>query len=296
MNKNWLLGACLLLGATLSVGLILLLRGEEPGVRCILLQEPEAPSIVELLPPPKIVPDVQNPSEKSREPELLPNPQVLAEPKSADPVELLGETRKIDAPNGEYTLEPLDNQDSVKLVGKVKTLKIGLVHGQAVLDASRLEVKEVILMGTIDGRGKVKLNAPNGSLEFRAKVDGDEILEINAPGGKLDFRAKFDGNSRLVIHAPGGTVTFSQSTNNVGEGSKIAGGAKATITAQKVEFRGAVKGGAEVTIVLTPTGSLIVHEMEEGGRILYRKAAPKDPEPVVTPGTMKGGAQLKKID
>ena len=222
--------------------------------------------------------------------------KVLAEPKPVEPVEFLGDTRKIDAPNGEYTLEPLNGQDIVKLVGKIKTLKIGLVHGEAVLDASQLEVKEVILTGTIDGRGKVKLNVPNGSLDFRAKVDADGIVEINAPGSKLDFRAKFDGNSRLIIHAPGGTVTFSQPTSNASEGSKIDGGAKATITAQKVEFRGAVKGGAEVTVILTPTGSLTVHEMDGGGRILYRKADPKDPEPVITSGTMKGGAQLKKID
>jgi hypothetical protein len=183
----------------------------------------------------------------------------------------------VDMPDGEYAVGSLNGATTIKLKGKCKTLTVGLVDGASTLDASGLTAKEIIFTDKIDGRSTVKLNAPNGSVDFRKKVDGQSTLEVVAAGG---------------------TVTFSHPGGFLKEGSKIDGKSKVRITAKVVDFKAKIDGGPEthVLVTLTAGGTLRFKEINGKCRLHYRKADAKDPDPSIEAGTIDGQAELKNVE
>jgi hypothetical protein len=187
-----------------------------------------------------------------------------------------GNVRTIENPGGEYALESLNGGARVRLRGKVKTLRIGPVNGESTLDASGLEVRQVILAGEINGGSTVKLEAPDGSVEFRGAVNGRSKVYVDAPGGKVTF-----------LKAPGAGQA----------GAEIGGESKITIRAKDVDFQCPIDGSeTRVTVVLTRGGSLRFSEIGGRSRLLYRRAEHTDPEPIVTRGTLRGQAEVKKAE
>jgi Protein kinase domain len=183
----------------------------------------------------------------------------------------------VDMPDGEYAVGSLNGATTIKLKGKCKTLTVGLVDGASTLDASGLTAKEIIFTDKIDGRSTVKLNAPNGSVDFRKKVDGQSTLEVVAAGG---------------------TVTFSDPGGFLNAGSKIDGKSKVRITAKVVDFKAKIDGGPEthVLVTLTAGGTLRFKEINGKCRLHYRKADAKDPDPSIEAGTIDGQAELKNVE
>ena len=190
---------------------------------------------------------------------------------------LTGDERKLDRPDGEYQIEPVNGNAVLKLVGRVRTLRIPLVDNAGRLDASGLEAREIIVTGPIDGQAIVKLNAPGGTVRFNGKVSGSATLEVNAPNGSVIF--------------------VEPSAAGVGrEGSKIDGGAVVRITAKDVNFRGDLRGGARVEVTLTADGSLKFQEIGGGALLRYRKADARGAEPKITAGAVVEGGKVVKAE
>jgi hypothetical protein len=225
---------------------------------------------------PKSSPKVEEPKKepKPEPPKKEPPPPSVVKP-PPPPEILVGDVRLLDRPDGEYRIAALRGT-ALKLSGRVKTLRIGIVDAGATLDASALEAQEVIVAGRIDGGSTVKLRAPRGRVEFKSKVDGE---------------------SRLEVDAPEGTVAFTDPTQLRREGSKIDGDSHVTITAKTADFRGAINGTrTRVVVTLTKGGLLYFREISGSVRLQYRKADPRDPDPRVLGGQVHGAAKLQKID
>lgn len=251
-------------------------------------QPPEAPrpEPAARVPPAPAAPQARLPEQapappETRRPEPPPAPPAPVEarreaPPEAPRVTVRGNVRTIENPGGEYALEALNAGAQVRLRGKVKTLRIGPVNGESTLDASGLEVRQVILVGEINGGSTVKLEAQEGSVEFRGAVNG---------------------RSKVYVDAPGGTVTFLKAPGAGQAGAAINGESKITIRAKDVDFQCPI-GGSEtrVTVVLTRGGSLRFTEIGGRSRLLYRRAEQKDPEPLVSRGTIRGQAEVKKAE
>jgi hypothetical protein len=221
-------------------------------------------------------------AKKDEPPRAEPKPEPIPPPRPQDPgprrgILILGEERQIHLPDGEYTLEDLNGGKRVKLTGKVRILRVGLVDGGSTLDASGLEAKEIILARKIDGQSTVRLLAPGGSVEFREPVSGESRLEVEAPHGRVSFTQPTLSRSKA--------------------GSKIDGQAQVTITAREVDFRGILSGTAtKVMVNLTRGGMLRFARIEGSTRLLYRKVEPADPEPRVLGSSVRLPAELKRID
>jgi hypothetical protein len=155
------------------------------------------------------------PETRRAEPPPAP-PAPLEAPPEAPRETVRGNVRTIENPGGEYALESLNSGAQVRLRGKVKTLRIGPLNGESTLDASGLEVRQVILAGEINGGSTVKLEAPDGSVEFRGAVNGRSKVYVDAPGGKVTF-----------LKAPGAGQA----------GAEISGESKITIRAKDVDFQ-----------------------------------------------------------
>jgi hypothetical protein len=197
-------------------------------------------------------------------------------PPPALPEILIGDDRRLDRPEGEYRVGSLNGANTLRLSGKVKTLKVALVGGRSTLDASALEAREIYVAGRIDGGSTVKLHAPKGRIEFRSKVDG---------------------GSRLEIDAPDGTVVFTEPAPADPEAPKIDGGSHVAITARVADFRGDIGGKrTRVVVTLTKGGVLSFRDVAGSVRLEYRKANPRDPDPRVLGGMIHGVARVQKID
>jgi hypothetical protein len=185
---------------------------------------------------------------------------------------LAGNDRRLNRPQGEYRTGAVTGGTTLKVAGRVRTLKVGPVDGSSTLDASALEAREVLLTGKID-HATIKLRAPHGRVEFRAGVGGD---------------------SRVDVDAPGGTVVFGEPPR---EGSKIDGDTRLTVTAREVDFRAAIDGPhTRVVVTLTGGGVLAFRAVGGGSLLHYRKADPNAPNPRVIGGTIDGTARVQKID
>ncbi len=229
--------------------------------------------------PPKSPPKVEEPG-KDPKPEApkkaLPPPSPVLKPSPPLPEVLVGDDRRLVRPDGEYRIGTLLRGSTLKLSGKVKTLRVGIVDGGSTLDASALEAQEITFSGRIAGGATVKLRAPGGRVEFKSKVDGE---------------------SRLEVDAPGGTVAFTQPTEPPRDGSKIGGDSTVAVTAKIADFRGAIDGTrTRVVVTLTKGGLLYFRDIAGSIRLQYRKADPRDPAPRILGGEVHDSARLEKID
>jgi len=183
-----------------------------------------------------------------------------------------GRVRKIDSPQGEYVVEPLDGAVQVYLRGRVKTLRIGSLGGDVILDATGLEAQEVFFTGAISGRAKAKVHAPNGSVEFRASISGRASLGVDATGGRVTFPKPAAGRA----------------------GAEISGDPRMTIRAREVDFQVPINDDAQVLTVLSAGGKIRFTEMNGHSRLTYRKAEAGDPDPVIGWGIVRDEARFRE--
>ncbi|HKI34951.1 MAG TPA: hypothetical protein VKA46_24055 [Gemmataceae bacterium] len=278
MGQKGLLVACVIAAVGIAVGMVLLLNqaadppAPPPSPRIeATATEPDRPTsraVEARLPTSAREP----PPATQRGTEMKP-PHVPPTPKEV----LSGNERQLNRPDGEYEMEPVTGNAAVKLSGKVKILKVPLVDNSGRLDASGLEAREIIFFGKIDGNAVVKLSAPGGAVRFNGPVEGSATLEVSAPNGNVTF---VEPSARAVGK----------------DGSKIDGGAKVTITAKDVNFRGDLRGGARVVVTLTRDGSLKFQEVGGGAWLHYKKADPGDPDPKLSAGAITEGGKVMRID
>ena len=230
-----------------------------------------APAPVEpvshIAPPPRLA--------KPRPPEAAPPvPNTQAEgPKSGRPRPIgvvmkvdprVAPTRHFDHPDDTAALPDLNSGARVVLTGRVRTLRIGSVHGGGSIDASGLLAEEVVIAGDLNGNA---------------------VVALNAPGGKVTIGGYVVGDAKLTVAAPGGEVVLASS-------GRVTGRSVVAVTAKRVEAAGAVTGNARLQATLTAGGSLRLSAVEEGATVSYRKAAATDPPPAVDRGTVRGGAKV----
>jgi hypothetical protein len=214
--------------------------------------------------PPVTVPKKDNPLEPKKEPE----PKKDAPPANAVVIKIdpfVEPNRKFDNPNDTAVLADLQDKDIVTLTGKLRKLQIGSLHGEAILDASKLDVQEIEIGGDVHGNTRVILNAPNGNVVIKGFVVG---------------------SAKITVVAPGGTVTIPANSG------RLDGGSEVTITAKTLNMNGVMLGGARLNATFTTGGSLKVASMEGGATLKYKKAAASDPAIVVEKGELRGGARV----
>ena len=215
-----------------------------------------------------------DPAIQGEDPKDIPDP-VAEVPPDQD----LGPERNanvaIKAPHGKHTVAAVTANNSFKLSGTVKKLVIGGVHGQGVLTTEKLTAEEVVVTGSVNGSGALKLNVPGGSVKFLSPLDGAARVRINAPGGKVTF----------------GPVDKSRYGGGI-----IVGSANVSIVARDVDLRGVVDGGSRVLVTLTEGGSLRFSMIAGGARVQYRKAKPEDPEPRIDRGRVIAGGKFLQVD
>jgi hypothetical protein len=183
---------------------------------------------------------------------------------AARPREPPVQTVNINQPDGQYVLPNLDNGRSVKLVGRVKTLRLNSINN-ATLDASELQVREIIVAGTINGGSRVRLSAPDGKVT---------VQEIN-------------GRSTVEIRAPGGSVTI----------RSIMADSQVTLTAKEIDLADFLDGDrTQVTATVTSGGQLRFADLRGSSRLHWKKDKPTDPEPRIDKGTIKPAAEFRKLD
>jgi hypothetical protein len=213
--------------------------------------------------------------EPAAQPGKLPAAAAKGEARPVLPQEIVvvGSTRKIESPDGEYTIGPLSGDAQVRLRGKVKTLRIGSLDGDAALEAEALEAREIIFTGPVNGRARAKVHAPNGFVEFRGPINGQPKLGVIAPNGKVIFAKSAGGKA----------------------GAEIDGEAKITIRAKEVDFQCPINGGeTSVSVVLSAGGKMRFTEMGGRSLLLYRKADARDPDPVIGWGIVRDDARCKE--
>jgi hypothetical protein len=172
--------------------------------------------------------------------------------------------RHFDHPDDTAALPDLRSGDNVTLTGRVRVLRLGSVGGNGVLDASGLTAEEVHITGDLGGESLVVLNAPNGTVTVGGYVSGAAKLSVAAPGG-------------AVVVAGSG---------------RVANGAQITATAKRVEVKCPVSDGARLQVTLTSGGVLKLTRTEDGASVIYTKAAPNDPPPVIEPGLVRDRAKV----
>jgi hypothetical protein len=181
-------------------------------------------------------------------------------------------TVQLDKPDGEYAIDSVGDQSSIKLTGKIGRLKIGNISGKTQIDASQLEASEIIVKGEISGIPIVKLNAPNGEVSFEGQIEGPVKLTVNAPGGEVIF-----GSDGIPI---------------------LSEVVEATVTASILDIRGKVTGPVKLAATITPgTTSFIRYESLEGPvQVTWRKASNSDRDPEIREGGVTGEASFRKVD
>lgn len=179
---------------------------------------------------------------------------------------------KIESPQGEYTVEPLDGKALVRLSGNVKRLRIRGLAGDAALEAEALEAREIIFAGPVGGRAKARVHAPNGSVTFCGPVSG---------------------RPRVTVDAPNGKVTFAKPAAGQG-GAEIAGQAHIVIKAKEVDCQRPLNDAAQIYVMFSSAGTLRFTEMSGSSRLFYRRAEAHDPDPVIGRGIVRDEARCRE--
>jgi len=175
--------------------------------------------------------------------------------------------RKLDNPNGSAEVLDINGTDRLMLTGKIKSLKIGSVNGEAVIDATRLEAEEIILAGSLNGSTSIKLNTS---------------------GGKVRIVRQVGGAVRLSIHAPGGEVLFAGE-----EDAGLTGGSMIDVTAKRLDIQCLMNGGTKLDATLATGGSLRTGLMDGGAAVRYKPASGNDSDLQIETGELRGGASVK---
>lgn len=172
-----------------------------------------------------------------------------------------GELVRLDRPDGEYAVPPLNEGAHLTLIGTVGTLRLHDING-AFVDASRLKARNIYLNDHINGRAMVKLHAPQGRVELSA-VNAEAQVEIDAEGGRIETK-DLNGEARLRLRG------------------------------KEIRLYGNVNGTVQVRATLTKDGSMKFHRLQGESKVLWKKDQPTDPAPTITPGEIRGKAELSE--
>ena len=216
----------------------------------------------EILPAPRVV-EEQRPEPVAVAPKPMPLPPPKVE--IIDPVET--PEKKLNDPNGEAEVLSLNGMEQLVLTGKIKVLRIGPLNGKALLDATGLDVEEIVFTGALSGSSEVKVNAPNGKVRVTKQINGAAKLRIYAPDGEVTFAGEEEA-----------TLT---------EGSLVE------LTAKRVDIQSLMNGGTRVEVTLTTGGSLRTGVMDGGATVRYRAAVGNQSELKIETGELRGGASVK---
>ena len=265
--------ACVALAGTAIAGYFMFVGTGEPAVTAATALAAGAPpkevhAPTRPAPVSPVVPSVVPPTPKPvAEIPLPPAPVAVTPPKPAEKPLLLDPAdnpdRKLDAPDGTAEVIELNGDDRFGMTGRVKVLKLNAVNGSVRIDAPDLDVEEIVLTGDING---------NCTLKFAAR-------------SRVTIRGAVVGSCKLTILAPGGTVTLA-------EGGRIGGGAIVTLNAKTFDSKGKIDEGARVHATLSAGGSMRIAAMDGGAVVIYRRAAPGDPEPILERGDLRGGTRI----
>jgi len=179
---------------------------------------------------------------------------------------------RIDSPEGEYFVEPISGAVQVILRGKVKTLRIGSLGGEAFLDAGGLEAQKIVFAGAIGGQAKARVSAANGFVEFRGPVSGEPRVYVDAAGGKVTFVKPEAGRPGAEVNARLHSV----------------------IKAKEVDIQVPISGASALYVTLSAGGKLQFTELNGRSLLLYRKAAAGDPSPVIGWGIVRDDSRCKE--
>jgi hypothetical protein len=181
---------------------------------------------------------------------------------------------RLSQPDEEFRMDRLADRNHVKLVGRAKRLSVNGLNGGATLDASELVVDQVYVYGVVDGGSTLLVKSPDAQVTFRST-------------------SLVGGGSRVVLDVGSGEVSFAYS--GAGDGVKITGGSKVTITGRQIHLGGIGGEGTEVIVTLTPPGQLRFNTIDAGAKLHWRPADPADPIPRLRLGEVKDGAEFKRL-
>jgi hypothetical protein len=204
------------------------------------------------------------------EPKIEPKIEAKIEPKPVKPGAVIqidpfdAPKRHIEIADAEVRVPDLHGEHEIVLTGKARVLKLGSLHGRVRVDASKLDVREVVIAGDLHGDAQLVVSAPNGTVT----VSGFVI-----------------GSAKLTVLAPGGAVLFAES-------ARLDGGSTVTVTAKALTVRGPMLGGTKLSATLTTGGALKLTTLEGGATATYRKEKPSDPPLTVDAGDARGGAKV----
>jgi hypothetical protein len=325
MKKDLLIVGILFVAAAIGFGVVIGLPSlnRDDEVKKTMLPEPEPIAIAPKPPIKKAIPPKKKPTEKKSdpdakkedvvarppepetkksedEPKIDPKklkedvPKVIAkEQPKIDPkktpvakVVILGETVRLKDPDGEYTVNTLNQGSKAVLVGTIKTLKIAGLNEKSELDATLLEADEVVFTGNINSGSRVLLGKTR-SLKVR-DVNGQSLLDATAASADVvRLEGALSSGSTVKVQAAGGSVELLGDVN---------GEIKLEIHARDVTFRGAVNGPqTQVAVTLSKDGSLKFRRVNGGVRFLYGKAAPGDPPLRIERGEVAPQAQFSEL-
>jgi hypothetical protein len=278
--------------------------------------EPENKKEVKL-PEKKTEPKVDVKVEPKKEIKTEPKVDVKIEPKVDEPnkkpakVIAFGNDIKLNDPDGEYALKPINGGDRFVLQGKIKTLSIADINDKSILDATLLEAGEIIFTGNLNS-GAIVLLGKAHTLKLRdindqSTLDGSALdarvimvtgavnsgstVKLHAPKGSVEFLGEINERAQIEVFAPDGKVLFRSRGDSV-----INGEARLAIIAKDVEMRGAVNGTkTQLDITLTKAGSLQFNRLNGSVRLHYRKAEASDPEPRIDAGAVSDRAEFRKM-
>jgi hypothetical protein len=225
--------------------------------------------------PPQSIPPPPSPAPAGT-PETTAAPPPFREFTEPPSIEIKRGTARL-TPNadGSWTLSRLDSRTQVKLRGSTGTLRVLGVRGGSSLDASKLDAREVIIDGEIDGRSSVKLLAPHGRIEFRGRVSGQSQINVTAQDGTVIFGDPASRENRTIIE----------------------GACRLMIITRELNLAGTVTGGGtHVTVGFLPEGILKFRELAGSARLDYRRADASLPETVVEAGKVTGNAKLNRLN
>jgi len=164
-----------------------------------------------------------------------------------------------------YVVEPLSGTRRINLSGRTTRLDIKGLDGQAQLDITNLQAREIRISGDIAGSSTLRIKAPYCNLSVAGNIAGNARVEIDSFGGSIRFNY-----------------------NN-----PIAGQARVTIAARSVRIS-RIDNSADVTVVISRGGALRVGYVQGSSRLRWRKAEADDPKPQVYTGKVTGAAKIEQ--
>lgn len=169
----------------------------------------------------------------------------------------------LDRPDAEYRISALTTNRVVKVTGKLKTLRVEHISG-ATLDASELEVTDIIFGSGVGNKAKVKLKSNKGTITL-PYVDTQAQIDIVAPEGKVDI--VWVNNSATV-----------------------------NVTARNITLRDYIDGkDTTINATVTTGGKLRFRELRGLAHLLWKKSLPTDPDVMIEAGKIGPQAEFREL-